>query len=92
MRGLRKARQALTLQHGYFKDIIDDHSRTQVILPMMEKTSMFFNCRALTRNFCYLMFKIQDCMRGIMQTNRAKMNYLQIIWDDHVEKLIFSYI
>ena len=26
-----------------------------------------------------------------MQMNRAKMNYLQIIWDSQVDKLVYSY-
>ena len=30
-------------------------------------------------------------MRDIMQMNRAKMNYLQILWDDTVAKLTYQY-
>lgn len=79
---MRDARKSITLQHTYFKELFSEHSRNKLFLPMIEKSSIWFNLRALTRSFCKVMHKIQDRMRDIMQMNRAKLNYLQIIWDD----------
>ena len=37
------------------------------------------------------MYKIQARLKDGLQSNRAKMNYLQILWENEVQKLIFSY-
>ena len=42
---------------------------------------MLCNFKASLINFCDVMHTIQDRMRSIMQSNRAKMNFLQLAFD-----------
>ena len=38
------------------------------------------------------MYKIQARLQDGITSNRAKMNYMQIIWHDQFDKLLYSYI
>ena len=52
---------------------------------------MLLNWKVASITFCKVVHKIKDRMREVMQMNRAKMNYLQILWDDTVAKLTYLY-
>lgn len=80
------------MQHLYYHQIMLNHSKNELFLPTLERSSMYYNLRSIARKFTKIMHRIQERMRDSMQANRAKMNYLQITFDKQKEKLMFQYI
>jgi ribosomal protein L17 len=57
---------------------------------MLHKTSTFFNIIQANTVFYTSILKMQSRLHDAVSSNRAKLNYLQIIWEEGLQKLIFD--
>ena len=72
--------------------IKEQYSMEKAIKPTMEKTSLLFNFTEATRRTAGLLKKIEKNMIYCSQSNRAKMNVLQMMWEEQLKVLTFQYI
>ena len=68
------------------------YSMEKAIKPTLEKTSFFFNFLEATRTTARLLRKIEKNMLYYSQSNRAKMNVLQMMWEEQTKILTFQYV
>ena len=54
----RNFRKAMVLQHNFFESAFDEHSRKNILLPFLDKTSLLFNLKASVTKFCVVMHTI----------------------------------
>ena len=71
---------------------IEMQARDGSMLPTLERTSYLFNVLTLTNRFTYLMHRVQARLLDGVVGNRAKLNYLKLIWEEQKDKLCFQYI
>ena len=71
--------------------LYEEQAKKQVFLPTVEKTSTFFQVKNSANAFYKSISKIQARLHDGINGNRAKLNYLQIIWKNQCEKLVFDY-
>ena len=64
----------------------------KLLKPTLEKTSFYFNFLEVVRKRARLLGKIEKNMLYGSESNRAKMNVLQITWEKQMEMLTFQYI
>ena len=63
------------------------------VLPVLETTAMLFLFRQLMqKTYHQLKTKMVKRLEDGIKSNRAKVNYMQIVWDAQIEKLRFDYI
>lgn len=61
-------------------------------MPCLEKTSFLFNILEKNRNFAHQIGKINYHVTTASNHNRAKINFLQMQWEEQREKLVYAYI
>ena len=61
-------------------------------MPTLERTSYLFNVLALTNRASYILHRVQARLRGGVDGNRAKLNYLKLLWEEQKDKLCFQFI
>ena len=85
--------RALTFVGGaVFNKVTEQYAMENAIKPTLEKTSFLHNFMQATRKTARLLGKIEKNMLYGSESNRAKMNVLQITWEEQMEKLTFQYI
>lgn len=61
-------------------------------MPTLERTSYLFNVLALVNKRTNIMHRVQARLLDGVVGNRAKLNYLKLIWEEQKDKLCFQYI
>ena len=54
----RAVRKSVTVQHPYFHQIMLNHSKNALLLPTLERSSMYYNLRSVARKFTKIMHRI----------------------------------
>ena len=72
--------------------LAEQYAMQKALKPALEKTSFYFNFFDATKKSIDLWHKIEKRMLYGSESNRAKMNVLQIMWEEQMEKLTFQYI
>ena len=61
-------------------------------MPTLERTSFLFNVLAASNRFTKIMHRVQARLTDGVVGNRAKLNYLKLLWEEQKDKLCFQYI
>ena len=91
-RRVRRARIALTLAAPYLYKNTEVYASDGQFMPTLERTSFQFNVFALTSKFGGHMHRVQARLKDGVVGNRAKLNYLKLLWEEQKDKLTFQFI